>query len=51
MLHWNPTDATLSFDTRLSRSMPEARDLVRRARQLLRPTMQRALPIFGTAAV
>jgi hypothetical protein len=36
MLHWNPTDATLSFDTRLSPSTPEARDLVRRARQ--RPT-------------
>jgi len=35
MLHWNPTDATLSFDTRLRPSMPEARDLVRRARQLL----------------
>jgi glycine/D-amino acid oxidase-like deaminating enzyme len=35
MLHWNPTDATLSFDTRLSPSMPEARDLVRRARQLM----------------
>ncbi len=35
MLHWNPTDATLTFDTRLSPSMPEARDLVRRARQLL----------------
>ena len=35
MLHWNPTDASLSFDTRLSPSMPEARDLVRRARQLL----------------
>ena len=35
MLHWNPTDATLSFDTRLSPSTPEARDLVRRARQLL----------------
>ncbi len=35
MLHWNPTDAILSFDTRLSPSMPEARDLVRRARQLL----------------
>src|SRR6202035_3248719 len=35
MLHWNATDATLSFDTRLSPSMPEARDLVRRARQLL----------------
>src|SRR5271154_6575182 len=35
LLHWNPTDATLSFDTRLSPSMPEARDLVGRARQLL----------------
>jgi hypothetical protein len=35
LLHWNPTDATLSIDTRLSPSMPEARDLVRRARQLL----------------
>src|SRR4029077_4636540 len=35
MLHWNPTDATLSFHTRLSPSMPEARDMVRRARQLL----------------
>jgi glycine/D-amino acid oxidase-like deaminating enzyme len=35
MLHWNPTDATLSIDTRLSPSTPEARDLVRRARQLL----------------
>jgi len=31
MLHWNPTDAALSFDTRLSPSMPEARDLARRA--------------------
>src|SRR5438445_1046298 len=35
MLHWNPTDATLSFGTRLSPLMPEARDLVRHARQLL----------------
>ena len=35
MLHWNPTDATLSFGARLSPSMPEARDLVRRARLLL----------------
>jgi glycine/D-amino acid oxidase-like deaminating enzyme len=35
MLHWNPTDATLSFDTKVTPSMPEARDLVRRARQLL----------------
>src|SRR5260370_19235206 len=35
MLHWNPTDAALSVDTRPSPSMPEARDLVRRAQQLL----------------
>jgi len=35
MLHWNPTDARLSFHTRITPSMPEARDLVRRARQLL----------------
>jgi glycine/D-amino acid oxidase-like deaminating enzyme len=35
MLHWSPTDATLSFAARLSPSMPEARDLVRRARRLL----------------
>jgi len=35
MLHWNPTDTTVRFDTKPSPSMPEARDLVRRARQLL----------------
>jgi glycine/D-amino acid oxidase-like deaminating enzyme len=35
MLHWNPTDATLRIDSRLSRDMPEARDLVQRARMLL----------------
>jgi glycine/D-amino acid oxidase-like deaminating enzyme len=35
VLHWNPTDATLSIDNRLSRDMPEARDLVLRARALL----------------
>jgi glycine/D-amino acid oxidase-like deaminating enzyme len=35
MLHWNATDATLSFEAKLSPLMPEARDLVRRARQLL----------------
>jgi glycine/D-amino acid oxidase-like deaminating enzyme len=35
MLHWDPTDATLGFDAALSPSMPEARDLVRRARRLL----------------
>jgi glycine/D-amino acid oxidase-like deaminating enzyme len=35
MLHWNPTDATLSFESKLAPSMPEARDLVQRARRLL----------------
>jgi glycine/D-amino acid oxidase-like deaminating enzyme len=35
MLHWNPTDATLSIDTKLSPTMPEARDMVRRASTLL----------------
>ncbi len=35
MLHWNPTDATLSIDSKLSAEMPEARDLVARARRLL----------------
>jgi glycine/D-amino acid oxidase-like deaminating enzyme len=35
MLQWDRTDATLSFGAKLSPSMPEARDLVRRARQLL----------------
>jgi|HubBroStandDraft_1064217.scaffolds.fasta_scaffold144223_2 glycine/D-amino acid oxidase-like deaminating enzyme len=35
ILHWNPTDATLSIDSKLSPSMPEARDLAQRARRLL----------------
>ena len=35
MLHWNPTDATLNLDTKPSPSMPEARDLVQRARRLM----------------
>ena len=35
MLHWNPTDAMLRFDAKLNPSMPEARDLVQRARRLL----------------
>jgi glycine/D-amino acid oxidase-like deaminating enzyme len=35
MLHWDQTDPTLRIDSELSPSMPEARDLVRRARQLL----------------
>src|SRR6516162_5804792 len=35
ILHWNATDAAMSFDTQLSPTMSEARDLVRRARRLL----------------
>jgi glycine/D-amino acid oxidase-like deaminating enzyme len=35
MLHWNPTDATLRFDSQLSPSMPQARDMVQRARRLM----------------
>jgi len=35
VLHWNPTDATLRLDSALGPSMPEARDMVRRARRLL----------------
>jgi glycine/D-amino acid oxidase-like deaminating enzyme len=35
MLHWNPTDETVRIDSEVSPSMPQARDLVRRARQLL----------------
>jgi glycine/D-amino acid oxidase-like deaminating enzyme len=35
VLHWNATDATLAFDPRPSAAMPEARDLVQRARRLL----------------
>jgi glycine/D-amino acid oxidase-like deaminating enzyme len=35
ILHWNSTDAAVSFDTQLSPLMPEARDMVRRARRLL----------------
>ena len=34
MLHWDETDPTLRPDTPLSPAMPEARDLVRRARLL-----------------
>ncbi len=43
MLHWNPTDALLSIDSKLSPSMPEARDLVQRARRLL-PSIGEAEP-------
>src|SRR4029077_7019391 len=50
MLHWNPTDTTLSFDTRLSPLMPEARDLVRRARQLL-PSIGEVEPEAGRIAI
>lgn len=35
MLHWDATDATVGLDTPLSPSMPQARDLVARARRLL----------------
>jgi glycine/D-amino acid oxidase-like deaminating enzyme len=35
VLHWNATDATLAFDPRPSAAMPQARDLVQRARRLL----------------
>jgi glycine/D-amino acid oxidase-like deaminating enzyme len=35
VLHWNPTDSVLRIDSTLSREMPEARDLVQRARPLL----------------
>ena len=35
VLHRNATDATLSIDSTLTREMPEARDLVQRARTLL----------------
>jgi len=35
ILHWNPTDAVLGIDSKLSPSMPEARDLAQRARRLL----------------
>jgi glycine/D-amino acid oxidase-like deaminating enzyme len=35
VLHWNATDAGLAFDPHPSAAMPEARDLVQRARTLL----------------
>lgn len=35
ILHWNPTDAELSFDTKLRPDMPEARDLTARVTRLL----------------
>lgn len=43
ILHWNPTDATLNIDSKLSPDMPEARDMVRRARILL-PSIGAAEP-------
>jgi glycine/D-amino acid oxidase-like deaminating enzyme len=43
MLHWNSTDATMSFDAKLTPSMPEARDLLRRVRRLL-PSIGEAEP-------
>jgi glycine/D-amino acid oxidase-like deaminating enzyme len=35
VLHWDATDAAMRFETKLGPSMPEARDLVHRARRLL----------------
>ena len=35
MLHWNPTDVTLSIDAKLGRDMHQAQDMVARARRLL----------------
>jgi glycine/D-amino acid oxidase-like deaminating enzyme len=35
ILHWNPTDALLSIDSKISPAMPEARDMVQRVRKLL----------------
>ncbi|MGE0224709.1 MAG: NAD(P)/FAD-dependent oxidoreductase [Acetobacteraceae bacterium] len=35
ILHWNPTDATLAPDSRISPDMAQARDMVARARRLL----------------
>jgi glycine/D-amino acid oxidase-like deaminating enzyme len=35
MLHWSPTDATMTLDAPLAPSMSQARDLVQRARRLL----------------
>ncbi len=35
MVHWNPTDATFQPDSAISPGMPQARDLMRRTRQLL----------------
>ncbi len=34
MLHWDPTDLTVSLDTRPSVDMPQVADLLRRARQV-----------------
>jgi glycine/D-amino acid oxidase-like deaminating enzyme len=50
MLHWNETDAALSFDAKLSPSMPEAHDLVRRARKLL-PSVGDVAPEAVRAAI
>jgi glycine/D-amino acid oxidase-like deaminating enzyme len=35
LLHWDATDATMRFDSTLSPSMPEARDMARRVRSVL----------------
>ncbi|MGH7152643.1 MAG: NAD(P)/FAD-dependent oxidoreductase [Acetobacteraceae bacterium] len=50
MLHWNPTDTMLSIDTSLSPQMPEARDLVARARRLL-PSIGDVAPEAARVAI
>ncbi|HSU05443.1 MAG TPA: FAD-binding oxidoreductase [Acetobacteraceae bacterium] len=50
MLHWNPTDPTLSIDSKLSPEMPEARDLVARARRLL-PSIGDVAPEAARVAI
>jgi len=50
MLHWNPTDATLSIDTKVGPDMPEARDLVARVRRLL-PSIGEATPEAARIAI
>ena len=50
MLHWNPTDPTLTIDSKLSPEMPEARDLVARARRLL-PSIGEVAPEAARVAI
>ena len=50
MLHWNPTDPTLTIESKLSPEMPEARDLVARARRLL-PSIGEVAPEAARVAI